>query len=44
MKIPAGRIVNLSSILGSLALQSDPGSYIYPYKGSKTSASLGTKF
>jgi NAD(P)-dependent dehydrogenase (short-subunit alcohol dehydrogenase family) len=31
-KAPAGRIVNLSSILGSLTLQSDPDSSIYPYK------------
>jgi NAD(P)-dependent dehydrogenase (short-subunit alcohol dehydrogenase family) len=31
-KAPCGRIVNLSSILGSLTLQSDPGSHIYPYK------------
>lgn len=34
-KSPAGRIVNLSSILGSLTLHSDPGSPIY---GSKTFA------
>ena len=31
-KAPCGRIVNLSSILGSLTLQSDPGSHIYPHK------------
>jgi NAD(P)-dependent dehydrogenase (short-subunit alcohol dehydrogenase family) len=31
-KSPAGRIVNLSSILGSLALHSDPKSPIYPMK------------
>ena len=31
-KAPAGRIVNLSSVLGSLTLQSDPQSSIYPYK------------
>jgi NAD(P)-dependent dehydrogenase (short-subunit alcohol dehydrogenase family) len=31
-KAPAGRIVNLSSILGSLALHSDPASPIYDYK------------
>ena len=29
---PAGRIVNLSSILGSLTLQSTPGSPIYDFK------------
>ena len=32
-KSPAGRIVNLSSILGSLALHSDPKSPIYLMKG-----------
>jgi NAD(P)-dependent dehydrogenase (short-subunit alcohol dehydrogenase family) len=32
-KSPAGRIVNLSSILGSLALHSDPKSPIYSMKG-----------
>ena len=32
-KAPAGRIVNLSSILGSLALHSDPKSPIYSMKG-----------
>lgn len=31
-KSPAGRIVNLSSVLGSLALHSDPSSPIYPVK------------
>jgi NAD(P)-dependent dehydrogenase (short-subunit alcohol dehydrogenase family) len=31
-KAPAGRIVNLSSILASLALHSDPGSPIYDFK------------
>jgi NAD(P)-dependent dehydrogenase (short-subunit alcohol dehydrogenase family) len=31
-KSPAGRIVNLSSILGSLTLHSDPRSHIYLYK------------
>ena len=31
-KSPAGRIVNLSSVLGSLALHADPGSDIYPMK------------
>ena len=31
-KSPAGRIVNVSSILGSLTLQSDPESPIYQYK------------
>jgi NAD(P)-dependent dehydrogenase (short-subunit alcohol dehydrogenase family) len=31
-KAPAGRIVNVSSILGSLTLHSDPGSAIYPHK------------
>jgi NAD(P)-dependent dehydrogenase (short-subunit alcohol dehydrogenase family) len=31
-KAPAGRIVNLSSILGSLTLHSDPKSSIYAYK------------
>jgi NAD(P)-dependent dehydrogenase (short-subunit alcohol dehydrogenase family) len=30
---PAGRIVNLSSVLGSLALHSDPNSPIYSMKG-----------
>ena len=29
---PAGRIVNLSSILGSLTLHSDPTSRIFPFK------------
>jgi NAD(P)-dependent dehydrogenase (short-subunit alcohol dehydrogenase family) len=29
---PAGRIVNVSSLLGSLALHSDPGSPIYDFK------------
>jgi NAD(P)-dependent dehydrogenase (short-subunit alcohol dehydrogenase family) len=32
-KSPAGRIVNLSSVLGSLTLHSDPKSPIYPKKG-----------
>ncbi|MGN6505221.1 MAG: SDR family oxidoreductase [Tepidisphaeraceae bacterium] len=32
-KSPAGRIVNLSSILGSLTLHSDPNSFIYNVKG-----------
>ncbi len=32
-KAPAGRIVNLSSILGSLTLHSDPNSPIYGMKG-----------
>jgi NAD(P)-dependent dehydrogenase (short-subunit alcohol dehydrogenase family) len=32
-KSPAGRVVNLSSILGSLALHSDPSSPIYGMKG-----------
>lgn len=31
-KSPAGRIVNVSSLLGSLALHSDPASPIYDYK------------
>ena len=31
-KSPAGRIVNVSSILRSLTLQSDPNSPIYPFK------------
>jgi NAD(P)-dependent dehydrogenase (short-subunit alcohol dehydrogenase family) len=31
-KAPAGRIVNVSSILGSLALHADPNSPIYPSK------------
>jgi NAD(P)-dependent dehydrogenase (short-subunit alcohol dehydrogenase family) len=31
-KAPAGRIVNLSSVLGSLTLHSDPNSGIYPMK------------
>jgi NAD(P)-dependent dehydrogenase (short-subunit alcohol dehydrogenase family) len=31
-KAPAGRIVNLSSILGSLTLHRDPGSPIYAFK------------
>jgi NAD(P)-dependent dehydrogenase (short-subunit alcohol dehydrogenase family) len=31
-KSPAGRIVNVSSILSSLTLQSDPNSPIYPFK------------
>ena len=31
-KAPAGRIVNVSSILGSLTLHSDPSSAIYPHK------------
>jgi NAD(P)-dependent dehydrogenase (short-subunit alcohol dehydrogenase family) len=31
-KAPAGRIVNVSSILGSLTLHSDPTSAIYPHK------------
>jgi NAD(P)-dependent dehydrogenase (short-subunit alcohol dehydrogenase family) len=31
-KAPAGRIVNVSSILGSLTLHSDPNSPIYPFK------------
>ena len=32
-KAPAGRIVNLSSILGSLELHASPGSPIYDMKG-----------
>jgi len=32
-KAPAGRIVNLSSILGSLTLHADPKSPIYAFKG-----------
>jgi NAD(P)-dependent dehydrogenase (short-subunit alcohol dehydrogenase family) len=31
-KAPAGRIVNVSSILGSLTLQADPASPVYSYK------------
>jgi NAD(P)-dependent dehydrogenase (short-subunit alcohol dehydrogenase family) len=31
-KAPTGRIVNVSSILGSLTLHSDPNSPIYPFK------------
>ena len=31
-KAPAGRIVNVSSILGSITLHSDPNSPIYPFK------------
>lgn len=31
-KSPAGRIVNLSSVLGSLTTQSDPKSFIYNFK------------
>jgi NAD(P)-dependent dehydrogenase (short-subunit alcohol dehydrogenase family) len=31
-KSPAGRIVNVSSLLGSLALHSDPSSSIYDFK------------
>jgi NAD(P)-dependent dehydrogenase (short-subunit alcohol dehydrogenase family) len=31
-KAPAGRIVNVSSILGSLTLHTDPASPIYPFK------------
>jgi len=31
-KAPAGRIVNVSSIMGSLTLHSDPASSIYPHK------------
>jgi NAD(P)-dependent dehydrogenase (short-subunit alcohol dehydrogenase family) len=31
-KAPAGRIVNVSSILGSLTLHADPASPIYPFK------------
>ena len=31
-KAPAGRIVNVSSIFGSLTLHSDPNSPIYPFK------------
>ena len=31
-KAPAGRIVNVSSILASLTLHSDPGSAVYPHK------------
>ena len=31
-KAPDGRIVNVSSILGSLTLHADPTSFIYPYK------------
>ncbi|MGA2572130.1 MAG: SDR family NAD(P)-dependent oxidoreductase, partial [Terracidiphilus sp.] len=46
-KSPAGRIVNLSSILGSLALHSDPGSGIYnsktfAYDASKTALNAFT--
>jgi NAD(P)-dependent dehydrogenase (short-subunit alcohol dehydrogenase family) len=46
-KSPAGRIVNLSSILGSLALHSDPGSPIYDakhlaYDASKTALNAYT--
>ncbi|WP_263359674.1 SDR family oxidoreductase [Acidicapsa ligni] len=38
-KSPAGRIVNLSSILGSLTLNADPNSFIYNYKTFAYSAS-----
>jgi NAD(P)-dependent dehydrogenase (short-subunit alcohol dehydrogenase family) len=31
-KAPSGRIVNVSSVLGSLTLHSDPKSQIYPFK------------
>lgn len=46
-KAPAGRIVNLSSILGSLTLHSDPGSGIYhvkafAYDASKTALNAFT--
>jgi NAD(P)-dependent dehydrogenase (short-subunit alcohol dehydrogenase family) len=46
-KSPAGRIVNLSSILGSLALQADPNSPIYhaksfAYDASKTALNAFT--
>ena len=46
-KAPAGRIVNLSSILGSLTLHSDPSSPIYPskpfaYDASKTALNAFT--
>jgi len=46
-KSPAGRIVNLSSILGSLALHADPGSPIYQaksfaYDASKTALNAFT--
>jgi NAD(P)-dependent dehydrogenase (short-subunit alcohol dehydrogenase family) len=46
-KSPAGRIVNLSSILGSLALHSDPSSPIYrmksfAYDASKTALNAFT--
>ena len=46
-KAPAGRIVNLSSILGSLTLQSDPSSNIYDskafaYDASKTALNAFT--
>jgi NAD(P)-dependent dehydrogenase (short-subunit alcohol dehydrogenase family) len=38
-EVPIGRIVNLSSILGSLALHSDPKSPIYGMKGFACDAS-----
>ena len=46
-KSPAGRIVNLSSILGSLTLQADPKSPIYhaksfAYDASKTALNAYT--
>ena len=46
-KSPAGRIVNLSSILGAVALQSDPKSPIYgmkafAYDASKTALNAFT--
>jgi NAD(P)-dependent dehydrogenase (short-subunit alcohol dehydrogenase family) len=46
-KAPAGRIVNLSSVLGSLALHSDPKSFIYEaktlaYDASKTALNAFT--
>jgi NAD(P)-dependent dehydrogenase (short-subunit alcohol dehydrogenase family) len=46
-KSPAGRIVNVSSILGSLTLHSDPSSPIYPsklfaYNASKTAINAFT--
>jgi NAD(P)-dependent dehydrogenase (short-subunit alcohol dehydrogenase family) len=47
LKAPAGRIVNLSSILGSLTLHSDPKSFIYDaksfaYDASKTALNAFT--
>jgi NAD(P)-dependent dehydrogenase (short-subunit alcohol dehydrogenase family) len=41
-KAPAGRIVNLSSILSSLALHADPGSPIYDFKAPAYDASKTT--